>query len=263
MNRGLWLIGGLGLGAGLMYILDPERGSERRALVREQAQTYRHWTDDMLAQTSRGLGQQTRSLGQQTRHLGQQTRGLSQWAYAFLAQMRPPLRYERRPDTRWLAHGGQMQGASSLLMLGCVGLGVGLMYMCDPQVGRRRRALVRDKALSYWQRTGSFIGKTTRDARNRTRGLVSGARTRLTSAEVPNDTILAARVRAQLGHVTSHASAIQVTAQQGRVTLRGPIPASEVDTLLSTTASVSGVAEVVNQLEVHAEAAHVAGVPRG
>ena len=85
MNRALWLVGGLGLGAGLMYMLDPERGERRRALVRKQAETYRHWTDDLLDHSRRSLGQQTRSLSQHTYSLGAQTRSLGQQATAWVS----------------------------------------------------------------------------------------------------------------------------------------------------------------------------------
>ena len=37
MTKESALIGGAGLGAGLMYLLDPDRGKRRRALVRDQA----------------------------------------------------------------------------------------------------------------------------------------------------------------------------------------------------------------------------------
>ena len=46
----------------------------------------------------------------------------------------------------------------------------------------------------------------------------------LKDTEVPNNALLEARVRAQLGRVASHARAIEATAQQGRVTLRGLSP---------------------------------------
>jgi hypothetical protein len=36
MNEGLILVGGVGLGAGLMYFFDPESGRRRRALVSDQ-----------------------------------------------------------------------------------------------------------------------------------------------------------------------------------------------------------------------------------
>src|SRR5207244_3141005 len=129
----------------------------------------------------------------------------------------------------------------------------GLMYILDPSVGTRRRALVRDKARAYWRKTGALISKTAHDARNRTRGLVSVARTPYRGAEVPDDTTLEARVRAQLGHAISHSDAIKVTAHQGRVTLSGLIAPSAVAKLLASVASVAGVTEVVNRLEIRPE----------
>jgi osmotically-inducible protein OsmY len=51
---------------------------------------------------------------------------------------------------------------------------------------------------------------------------------------------------------------VQVTAQQGRVTLSGSIAAHEVEKLLSAVAAVAGVTAVVNRLEVNHETASVA-----
>lgn len=179
MHKALWLIGGLGFGTGLMYLLDPDRGERRRALARQQVETYRR---------------QGNTLFDQTRHtLGRQAHGL-------LAQARLPARYERSLGELWRGRAEPMEGTKGLLMLGCVGLGLGVMYMLDPSAGARRRALLRDQARAYWRKTGTFIERTAHDARNRTRGLVSAARTQLRGAEVPDDTVLEARVRAQLGH---------------------------------------------------------------
>jgi osmotically-inducible protein OsmY len=72
-----------------------------------------------------------------------------------------------------------------------------------------------------------------------------------------------ARVRAQMGHVVSHAGAIDVTARQGRVTLSGSIPAHEVEKLLSAVASVPGVTAVVNRLEVNHTTATTAAAAGG
>ena len=58
MNKTALLIGGVGLGAGLIYILDPERGEQRRAMARTQLERYRRQTDDLLDHTTRSLGRQ-------------------------------------------------------------------------------------------------------------------------------------------------------------------------------------------------------------
>jgi hypothetical protein len=36
VNQSLWTLGGLGLGVGLMYLLDPDQGHRRRATMREK-----------------------------------------------------------------------------------------------------------------------------------------------------------------------------------------------------------------------------------
>jgi BON domain-containing protein len=50
------LIGALLVGAGVMYLLDPERGGRRRALVRDRAARAGHKLGDSLDGTARDLG---------------------------------------------------------------------------------------------------------------------------------------------------------------------------------------------------------------
>jgi hypothetical protein len=66
-----------------------------------------------------------------------------------------------------------------------------------------------------------------------------------------------------MGWVVSHPHALEVTAEQGRVTLSGPILAREVDELLSCVSRVRGVADVENRLEVHEEAGNVSALQGG
>jgi len=130
------------------------------------------------------------------------------------------------------------------------GLGAAAMFLLDPARGKRRRALVRDKLALATRMTGDCIEVTSRDVSNRTRGLISEIKSRL-SAEQPDDSVLVDRVRSKLGRVVSHPSAINVTAQNGTVTLSGPVLASEVPHLLSCVKWIPGVQDINNNLEVH------------
>jgi hypothetical protein len=106
---------------------------------------------------------------------------------------------------------------------------------------------------------GKFISHTAR-ARQRTYGLIVETQTQIRDANVPEDTVLVARVRAQIGHVVSRAGTVDVTAHQGHVTLSGSIATHKAEKLLSVVASVAGVTAVVNHLEVnHATASAVGG----
>lgn len=70
-------------------------------------------------------------------------------------------------------------------------------------------------------------------------------------------------MRAKIGRVVSHPRAIQVLADRGRVTLSGPILAGEVDDLLAAVASVRGVVDVENRLQVHPTADNVPALQGG
>ena len=134
-----------------------------------------------------------------------------------------------------------------------LGLGTGLMYLLDPDRGRRRRALLRDKCAWAARKTGDGFGVTARDLRNRTQGIVTELQSRFSSEPV-DDAKLVERVRSKLGRIVSHTSAIEVSAQNGRVTLSGPILVEEIPELLACVNRVHGVNEVVNALEAHEHA---------
>jgi hypothetical protein len=57
-----------------------------------------------------------------------------------------------------------------------VGLGAGLMFLLDPDRGRRRRALARDKAIHLARRTEKIVGARSRDLGNRASGAASRIR---------------------------------------------------------------------------------------
>ena len=132
-----------------------------------------------------------------------------------------------------------------------LGAGAGLMYLMDPDRGRRRRALMRDKFSSSLSQSRHGLEKTWRDLENRGHGLVSGAR-KLFSRGAADEDVLVERVRSRIGHAVSHPHAITVrSAGPGRVVLEGPVLERELNALLSAVSSVRGVRHVENRLAAH------------
>jgi uncharacterized membrane protein len=146
-----------------------------------------------------------------------------------------------------------------LAMIVGAGVGAGLMYLYDPQMGRRRRALTRDQFVRLGHRVDDAIDVTRRDLTNRAVGLWAEVRSSITSDGVSGE-VLAERVRAQLGSLVSHPGALEVRAEQDRVILSGPVLRHEVDGLLKGVAAVRGVHEVENRLDVHDEPGNVPGL---
>lgn len=238
MRKSLLVLSGIGLGAGLVYALQQDRRTYRRALTRVSRYTpprprgLEHW-----------LGSTWRTLPRQARELlprSWQRRS----SYALPAML--PIR--------------RSNIVIGLAILGSLALGAGLMYLLDAERGRQRRARFQQTGTSLWQRLTTTLRQSGQHLGNKTRGMFFEARRRVQSTETPSDDVLIARVRSQIGHVISHPGAIGVHAHQGQVTLSGPVPRDEVDKLLKTVAGVMGVHKVVNQLEVHDQTDTISGL---
>jgi hypothetical protein len=132
-----------------MYLLDPEKGEQRRDLIRAQLEAYGRQTDDFLDTTRRTLSRQ---------------------AHGLLANTRMPLRHQPGHGDRLLAPAEQVGMSRGLCLLGCVGLGAGMMYLLEPGGGPRRRALLRDKMRAYWHNADGFLRTSSGAARKRTSG---------------------------------------------------------------------------------------------
>jgi hypothetical protein len=124
------------------------------------------------------------------------------------------------------------------------------MYLLDPDRGRRRRALLRDK-MNRAAHTGvEAVGVAGRDLAHRTTGVAARMKRTLVHEPVDDD-VLAERVRAQLGRYVSHPRALEISAAAGVVTLRGPILEGEVPPLLRAVERIPGVREVSPELDEH------------
>jgi hypothetical protein len=146
-----------------------------------------------------------------------------------------------------------------ITMLTGAGLGAGVMYILDPDLGARRRALVKDQFAGLPNTLQRAASVTARDLRNRSVGFASEARARLFDNKASKE-VLVDRVRSRLGFFVRHPSAIEVRAQDGRIILSGPVLSDEAEQLIDGVRSVRGVRDVENRLEVHAEPGSVPGL---
>ncbi len=70
----------------------------------------------------------------------------------------------------------EKSGGKTIALLSGIGVGAALMYVLDPDRGRRRRELARDKAVSIAGKTGDLVAKRSRDIANRAKGVAAEAR---------------------------------------------------------------------------------------
>lgn len=144
-----------------------------------------------------------------------------------------------------------------------LGLGAGFLYFFDPVSGARRRKTVADQLASAARQLDDAVCATSRDTAHRVHGVVHEAGRRLRHEGPVDDRILEERVRARIGRHVSHPGAIEVTADGGVVSLRGPVLADEVDRLLRAADKVPGVEAVVSELEPHETAEGVPALQGG
>ena len=140
-------------------------------------------------------------------------------------------------------------------------LGAAGASLLDPQHGRRRRALVRDKVVRSMTEGRTFADAATKDIRHRARGVA--AQVRSLRGGRPSDEVLAERVRAKLGRYASHPAAIEIAAQAGCITLTGDVLAREVEPLLDAVRGVRGVQHLDNRLNAYPSAEGVPSLQRG
>lgn len=143
-----------------------------------------------------------------------------------------------------------------------IGVGLGVMYLLDPDRGNRRRAILSDKATSLAGRLPKVLNTTGRDLSNRAFGIWSEA-TKLFSNDNPSDQVVEARLRSALGRVVSHPHAVRVSSRDGNVILDGVILANEIRALLACVEKVSGVNSVKNNLQEYESPGDIPGLQGG
>jgi gas vesicle protein len=196
IESGISLIGGIGIGAALMYLFDPETGTTRRSYLREAAA-------DALERAGETAGTAYESLAEGTSGLRESTISRlrdyvpsQREASGALSRVRKSL---SRSGSDWADRGRDLAergrqylpglrdespspATIALTAVGCCAVGAALMFVMDPAAGRRRRALLRDKTTSYARRGSEAIGKQARHMSNVAKGAYHEASSAVTNA---------------------------------------------------------------------------------
>jgi osmotically-inducible protein OsmY len=137
-------------------------------------------------------------------------------------------------------------------LLTLAGLAAALTYFFDPQSGKRRRAMARDRTLAFFRQRGRELGRTAGNVRAEAGGLAQKAK-HLKAEETlqdPNDATLARKVETEIFRDPEVPKGqIDVNAEDGVVILRGEVERPElIKDLEEKTRSVQGVKDVENLL---------------
>ena len=151
--------------------------------------------------------------------------------------------------------------AAPLLLLGAA-LGSAAMYLFDPDKGRRRRALIKDRASKASNDMKDFVDKGKRDLAKRGTIVTGRVRSAFTRRKATDD-VLAERVRSKMGRYVAHPGAIDVAAAGGTVTLTGSILSHEHDDLIEGISSVPAVRNIIDQLTVFEKAEGISELQGG
>jgi osmotically-inducible protein OsmY len=138
-------------------------------------------------------------------------------------------------------------------LLSLIGLGAALTYFFDPDQGRRRRAMTRDRVAGMFRRTARRGERLGRAASAEAYGVAQKAKHLEEEPKPqPDDVTLARKVETEIFRDADVPKGqINVNAENGKIVLRGEVGQPEMIRDLEERArSVQGVHEVENLLHL-------------
>src|SRR5918999_3902180 len=142
-----------------------------------------------------------------------------------------------------------------LLALGAL-VGAALVYLFDPQSGRRRRALLRDRSAAFVRQGGRKGARAGRTVAAEAYGASQKVQHLKEEPKEYDDATLAQKVQSEIFRDADVPKGqINVNAEDGIVVLRGEVERPElIEELVERTRNVQGVRDVENLL-------HLPGTP--
>ena len=137
--------------------------------------------------------------------------------------------------------------------LGLIGLGAALSYFFDPQQGRGRRAVTRDRTAAFFRRRVRQGGRLGRAASAQAEGLAQKAKHLEEEPKPqPDDVTLTRKVETEIFRGADIPKGqINVNAENGKIYLRGEVGQPElIKDLEDRARNVQGVQDVENLLHL-------------
>jgi len=148
----LSLVGGVGIGAGLLYLLDPDKGEKRRNQILSSASDMASSAKDYAGDALGGIGSKVGSLiGSARDYASDKMHGVSDYASDSAKGVRDFAQRQVFGETR-----SEHRVGVTICALSSMALGAALMYAFDPASGKSRRRYVRDKAGEFASSAGEY-----------------------------------------------------------------------------------------------------------
>jgi gas vesicle protein len=274
VGTALGVVAGAGIGAVLMFLLDPDQGRRRREQLADLAAEAMEKTTDTVshaweagsekalgagsalyaaAPSRRGMRKSgRRMLGGASSAFGSTRDTASDWLES--ARSHLPGYRRSRGMQRYLPEVPSQVSTSTagISAAGALALGLGAMWLFDPGKGRARRAWIGQKATRVLNETGSFMRATGRHMANKSKGYYYEGRKAVGGAgQAISDSAIAERVRSAIGRVgVRGSSSVAVQSLGGVVTLTGRCVADDLDQVILVTRETFGVNDVINQMQI-------------
>ncbi len=126
-------------------------------------------------------------------------------------------------------------------------IGAGFMYLFDPSQGRRRRALIRDKAVHAWNEAGDTIESKSRDIANRAQGAIHNAATIVSPDRIRRSGASMVSMPGWMPATWSPQTRLLVTAAAGILALYG----KRRGDMLGTALGALSVGIITNSISAH------------
>jgi len=148
----LTLAGGVGVGAGLLYLLDPDKGKKRRNQIWSGASDLASSAGDYAGSALSGIGGKIGSaLSSAKDYAGEKLGGISDYAGDRVDDAKAFAQKQVFGET----HAEHRVGVT-ICALSSMALGAALMYAFDPSSGKNRRRIAREKASELASSAGDY-----------------------------------------------------------------------------------------------------------